>query len=66
MKKTADSGFICPKCKKYCEGVVIDTRQTDYGRRRRRECEWCGERFTTIEKSVSMLRTYGRMAYEDK
>lgn len=54
MKK--EEGFICPECGLYCVGKVIDTRQTVYGRRRRRVCELCGERFTTIEKSVSFKK----------
>lgn len=35
----------------YCNGstIVIDTRPTKSGIRRRRKCLDCGERFTTIE-----------------
>jgi len=38
----------CP----YCQGNdtrVIDTRETNEGVRRRRECKGCGKRFTTYE-----------------
>ena len=43
------SGMVCPFCNKVCGAKTIDSRRTDYGRRRRRECEFCGKRFTTIE-----------------
>ena len=56
--KNNDIGFICPNCQKYCYGKVIESRQTDYGRRRRRICELCDNRFTTIEKCVTTRRTY--------
>ncbi len=42
----------CP----YCQGNdtrVIDTRETDEGIRRRRECRGCGKRFTTYEHIAS-------------
>ena len=55
MKKE-DNGFICPECGVYCVGKVVDTRQTVYGRRRRRKCEICGAKFTTIEKIVSFKK----------
>ena len=54
-----DVGFICPKCKKHCSGKVIESRETDYGRRRRRICELCNTRFTTIEKCVTIIKSYG-------
>ena len=38
----------CPKCKSY-ESKVIDSRPSDNGIRRRRECLDCGERFSTWE-----------------
>lgn len=42
--------MLCQKCGS-TESKVIDSRPTDEGRqiRRRRECETCGWRFTTIE-----------------
>ena len=41
----------CPKCL-YNDTKVVDTRSTQNGRsiRRRRECEKCAYRFTTIEE----------------
>lgn len=41
----------CPKCH-HQNSRVIDSRQADDGRaiRRRRECENCGQRFTTFER----------------
>lgn len=41
----------CPKCH-HQNSRVIDSRQADDGRaiRRRRECESCGQRFTTFER----------------
>jgi transcriptional repressor NrdR len=45
----------CPYCN-YTKSKVIDTRPTDdgYVTRRRRECEKCGNRFTTYEKVEKM------------
>ncbi|MDM8533559.1 transcriptional regulator NrdR [Clostridiaceae bacterium HSG29] len=45
----------CPYCN-YQKSKVIDTRPTDdgYVTRRRRECEKCGNRFTTYEKVERM------------
>lgn len=42
----------CPKCKNI-ETKVLDSRLTEQGKviRRRRECEKCGRRFTTFERS---------------
>lgn len=42
----------CPKCKNI-ETKVIDSRLAENGKaiRRRRECEKCGRRFTTFERS---------------
>lgn len=42
----------CPKCK-HSESKVIDSRETNNSReiRRRRECEKCGHRFTTFERT---------------
>lgn len=43
----------CPKCKA-SDTKVVDSRVTEGGRviRRRRECEKCGSRFTTFERSA--------------
>lgn len=38
----------CPKCGKE-ENVVVNSRTVQNTIRRRRECEWCGARFTTYE-----------------
>jgi transcriptional repressor NrdR len=52
----------CP----YCEGSdsrVVDTRSAGDGIRRRRECERCGERFTTYEQiaaSLQIVKSDGR------
>lgn len=45
--------MICPKCK-HNETKVIDSRDTGEGReiRRRRECEKCRYRFSTLEKLI--------------
>ncbi len=42
----------CPKCKN-SESKVVDSRISEQGKviRRRRECEKCGRRFTTFERS---------------
>ncbi len=42
----------CPKCKN-SESKVVDSRVSEQGKviRRRRECEKCGRRFTTFERS---------------
>ena len=60
MTDKIDEGFICPKCRKLTIGKVIDSRQTNYGRRRRRVCENCGGRFTTIETCVFNIRMLNR------
>jgi transcriptional regulator NrdR len=43
--------LICPHCH-HDSSKVIDSRPSDEGRaiRRRRECEYCGTRFTTFER----------------
>lgn len=60
------NGFICPKCKNVTTGKVIDSRQMPYGRRRRRVCDKCNGRFTTIETCVTIMRTYGSNSYGNK
>ncbi len=44
--------MICPKCKAL-ETKVVDSRVAEQGKaiRRRRECEKCGRRFTTVERA---------------
>ncbi|WP_125709148.1 transcriptional regulator NrdR [Companilactobacillus zhongbaensis] len=43
--------MICPHCH-HDSSKVVDSRPSDEGRaiRRRRECEFCGTRFTTFER----------------
>ncbi len=41
----------CPYCR-FRDSKVTDSRATDDGIRRRRECISCGERFTTLETTV--------------
>ncbi|MFK4939319.1 transcriptional regulator NrdR [Lactococcus petauri] len=43
----------CPKCQSE-SSRVIDSRQADNMIRRRRECENCGNRFTTFERIEEM------------
>lgn len=38
----------CPKCG-YGFSKVIDSRIIDYGKKRRRECVGCGERYNCVE-----------------
>ena len=47
----------CPFCKK-ASSKVVDSRTSDDGAsiRRRRECEACGKRFTTMETSSLMVK----------
>ena len=49
MVKNDEIGIYCPYCGERSNGKIIDTRPTYGGRRRRRVCENCGKRFTTIE-----------------
>lgn len=42
------SGIECPLCAETCN-IVIESRKIKNAIRRRRQCEACGERFTTIE-----------------
>ncbi|MDR1606576.1 MAG: transcriptional regulator NrdR [Streptococcaceae bacterium] len=43
----------CPKCQSE-ESKVVDSRQAENAIRRRRECEQCGNRFTTFERIEEM------------
>lgn len=51
-------GIICPHCGNMSNGKIVDTRPTMFGKRRRRLCEHCGKRFTTIENCVAKQRNY--------
>ena len=42
----------CPYCKQDGSRVIDTTHDTRGGVRRRRECEYCGERFSTYERPV--------------
>jgi transcriptional repressor NrdR len=46
-------GLDCPKCG--ANTSVIDTRPTLGGIRRRRECDECKERFTTLEQDIEIV-----------
>jgi len=53
-----NTGLGCPECGS-CESGVVDSRGTTDGIRRRRLCEYCGYRFSTVE--VLATRTaFGR------
>lgn len=43
------AGFQCPACGKFCLTICIDSRFSNFGKRRRRECEFCHARFNTVE-----------------
>ena len=55
--------MLCPFCH-YRDSKVTDSRATDDGIRRRRQCISCGERFTTVEavqlSTVQILKKDGR------
>lgn len=48
--QTRGTPFPCPTCKVVTAADVIDSRVVDGGRRRRRKCQQCGNRFTTREQ----------------
>lgn len=43
-----DGAFVCPTCLDRAT-TVVDSRPTTNGRRRRRQCVSCNNRFTTYE-----------------
>ncbi len=43
------TGYQCPKCKKMCLSQCVEAKFTSYGKLRSRKCEYCGERFSTVE-----------------
>jgi len=45
----------CPFCKNDSCTRVIDKRDTGSATRRRRECEVCGKRFTTYERTENII-----------
>ena len=56
MKVVEGMGIFCPYCGKLTNGKVIDTRPTFGGRRRRRICESCGKRYSTVESCALKFR----------
>lgn len=42
----------CPYCKQEQSKVIDTTHDTRGGVRRRRECEYCGQRFSTYERPI--------------
>lgn len=44
--------FTCPRCGQRCSGTVFNSRELDGYRWRRRTCEHCGRRFSTVELLV--------------
>jgi transcriptional repressor NrdR len=59
-------GQVCPKCDG--DTGVIDTRPYKDGVRRRRECQECGYRYSTVEYSVEYLDALrgGKVTYEER
>lgn len=60
-KKRNDIGIACPYCDAVNDSVIIDSRYVGFGKRRRRKCNNCGCRFSTIERclekqSIEMAR----------
>ena len=54
-RKTVEGDFLCPNCKGGLV-AVIDSRQVEEGRRRRRGCGTCGHRWSTVEVSIDYLQ----------
>ena len=52
----------CPVCD--CETKVVDSREYEYGIRRRRECLKCERRFSTVECRVGAARNKREYFYE--
>ena len=48
VRQKGAGGFKCPKCDQ--QALVVDSRPSDDGVRRRRHCGRCGHRFTTYER----------------
>ena len=58
MRKVVGLGLRCPFCGRVTNGKIIDTRAVLGKRRRRRVCEFCGERFSTYEECAVKQRRY--------
>lgn len=50
-------GIVCPGCNSI-RTKVIDSRDHEFGRKRRRLCQRCGERFTTWEMTEATSHVY--------
>lgn len=48
MKPRQDQGLPCPRCG-HENSLIPDSRQSPHGRRRRRECQACFHRWSTME-----------------
>ena len=48
--------FKCPWCREYIFGMVKDTRASDNGLVRKRECEKCGTFFMTKEDAFAIVK----------
>ncbi len=59
MSKTKSTMVFCPMCETPTHSFVKDSRPTNYSDcqviRRRRTCEDCGGKFTTLELPTSLL-----------
>ena len=44
--------MLCPYCQHYKSKVIDTTHDSHGGIRRRRECENCGQRFSTYERAI--------------
>jgi len=44
--------MLCPYCQHYKSKVIDTTHDSHGGIRRRRECEKCGQRFSTYERAI--------------
>jgi len=53
MKPNQDPLCPCPDCKAATQ--VVETRASEHGPRRRRQCVACRKRFTTIEVEIGSL-----------
>jgi transcriptional regulator NrdR family protein len=49
MDDTTATGLRCPRCGKQGDLKVVNSRPRGNAIARRRECEFCGARFTTME-----------------
>ena len=52
QRKEIEYGIICPYCKEVSDTRVIDSRPCRLGVKRRRECQFCGKRYTTVEHTT--------------